>query len=244
MIGYRSLSVALLFAIAAAAPARAEVKRFGLTAFDQVEVRGDMVVEIVPDWRLSAVAEGSSDAIDSLSFDVVDRTLTIQQMMEGPYGMRRSQDGALHIRLAAQNLSGVVVRGSGRVTVSGLRGDAVLLVLDGAGRIDAAVASGGTVRSRVAGSGVLAITGRADRLESIVTGPGSVDASALGVRDVMVRANGTGTSRYAATHSATVNASGNASVDVAGRGQCTVSNTGTGQVTCAGARSALSRPQQ
>ena len=238
---YRTALLTIAAALATVSPASAETRRYGLTGFDQVEVRGDMIVEIVPDFRLSAVADASSDTLDTLSLEVEDRRLVIQQMMEGPYGMRASGDGPVRIRLTAQNLAGVVVRGGGRVTVQGLRGDTILLVLDGPGRIDATVTGAGTIRSRASGSGTITITGRATTVESTVAGAGSVDASALTARDLTVRAAGTGTSRYLASNSARIIASGDASVEVAGRAQCTIANTGSGRVTCADGRSALSR---
>lgn len=225
------LPLALLCAVLAT-PAHADTKRFGLTSFDRVEISGDMIVEIAPSNRISAVAEGSRVSLETLDMEVRNRVLLVSQRSMGAYGPRRASDGPLRIRLTAQNLGAVDLRGSGQLRVTGLRGREVVVTLHGAGTIDAAVPAGLRVSTRVEGPGTITLTGRSQSLIAIVAGSGSVDASGLAVRDLDVRSNGTGTSSFAANGRVRVIALGAANVTVAGAPRCTVTNSGAGTVEC------------
>ena len=228
---YWFLSLTTLAAVVAA-PAHADTKRFGLTSYDRIEVRGDMIVDIAPSNRISAIAEGSRTSLETLDMVVVGRVLRVSQRSTGAYGPRRAADGPLRIRLTAQNLASVDLRGSGQVRAVGLRGREVIVRLEGAGTIAATVPAGLAVSTRVEGPGTISLSGRSQSLRAIVAGSGAVDASALQVRDLIVHSNGTGISRFAASGRADITAIGAAGVDVVGAPRCTVNNAGAGTVSC------------
>lgn len=246
MFSTRSWRYACLGAVALAAalatPAQADTRRYGLTSFERIEVFGDMVVEVTPSSRIAAVAEASRANLETLSIEVNDRTLVIRQAAAGPYGPRTSTGGPIIIRLTAQNLEQVMLRGSGQIRVTGLRGDNVRVDLDGAGRIDASVPAGTVVTARSIGAGEIVLTGATRTLSVIVNGAGSVDASAMLSRDLTVRANGTGASRFAAASTATIFSGGSANVAVVGHARCSVTNIGAGTVVCGSTRSTTPLP--
>lgn len=224
-----------------ASPAQADTRRYGLTSFERIEVFGDMIVEVSTGTSIAAVAESSRTNLETLSIEVSNRTLVIRQAAEGPYGPRSSTAGPIHIRLTAQNLEQVMLRGSGQIRVAGLRGDNVLVDLEGSGRIEADVAGGTAVAARALGAGTLVLTGATRTLTAVVNGAGGIDAAGLRSRDLTVRAGGTGASRFAATTTATVFSGGSADVAVSGNARCSVTNVGAGTVTCGGSRPGLPR---
>ncbi len=227
------LLAATLLALLATAPASAATKRIGITSFSAIEVFGPITVELVPDYRIAAVAEGSADAIDGLSVEVNDERLVIRPALTATRAGRRADTGPVIVRVSGQNVRTVILHGGGRISARGLRGDTVILVLDGAGRVDAAVADpAAAVTIRSTGSGSMTATGRARTLTATMNGAGGVDASALQVRDLTVRSLGSGSGQFMATDSAVVFASGSADVAVAGRARCAVTNTGSGSVDC------------
>ncbi|MBX9728719.1 MAG: DUF2807 domain-containing protein, partial [Sphingopyxis sp.] len=132
-----SLALALLMLGGLAAPASAETRNFGIVSFDAIEVRGDTIVDLVPGHRISARAEGTREAIETLTLEMEGRTLVISQALEGRYGPRRAEDGPARLTLTGQNVSVIVLRGSGQVRARGLRGPRVTVRLDGPGRIEA-----------------------------------------------------------------------------------------------------------
>ncbi|MEQ1688858.1 MAG: DUF2807 domain-containing protein [Sphingopyxis sp.] len=219
----------------AAAPASADTRRYGLTSFDRIEVLGDMIVEIIPDYRISAVAEASRSALETLSLEVNDRTLVVRQVAEGPYGPRRAADGPTRIRLRAPALQQVMLRGSGQISAGQLRGQNIAINVDGPGQVRASVLRGETIHLRVVGTGEITISGHARDLTATITGAGSIDAGALVVRDLTVRSSGSGSSRFAASHSASIVAGGSANVDVTGHARCEIRNIGAGTVVCGAA---------
>ncbi len=236
----RFLPSLALLALGLAAPAHADIKRFGITSYDRIEVRGDMIVDIAPSHLISAVAEGSRAALETLSLDVVNRTLVISQRSAGRFGPRRPEDGPVRLRLTAQNLTAIDLRGAGQVRAALLRGSMVIVSLDGPGTIAATIPAGVAVASRSAGSGTITLSGRTTSFQATVAGSSTIDASALVARDLVVRSNGTGSSRFAASTTARIIATGEANIDVSGRPRCTVTNGGAGIVACgAGQRSAL-----
>ncbi|MEQ1726392.1 MAG: DUF2807 domain-containing protein [Sphingopyxis sp.] len=228
-------AIAIVLLTLAAGPASANTRRYGLTSFDRIEVLGDMIVEIVPDYRISAVAEASRSALETLSLEVQDRTLRVRQVAEGAFGPRRAADGPIRIRLRAPALQQVVLRGSGQVDAGPLRGSAIAIDVDGPGHVRASVSRGETIRLRVVGTGEITISGRARDMTAITNGAGSIHAGALAVRDLTVRSSGSGSSHFAASHSANIIAGGSANVDVTGHARCEVRNIGAGTVACGAA---------
>ena len=230
-------SIALSAAVMAigtlcASPAAADTKRFGITSYDRIEVIGDMVVDITPSHLISAVAEGNRADLDVLDIAVRNRVLVIRNALEGPYGQRPRLVRPVRIRLTAQNLSAVSINGGAQVTVSGLRTDHTSLAVNGVGRINATGVTGRAIDLSLNGAGEITVTGRVTTASSNVAGAGQIDASALLARDLEVRAAGGGHSRYAASTTATVFASGAANVTVTGDPRCTVNNLGAGTIAC------------
>lgn len=229
----RALLICAAAALAlATGPAAADTRQVGLTSFERIAVYGDMIVEVTPDYRFGAVVEASRDAIETLDMHVEERTLIVRQGNAGPYGQRNRPVGPVIIRLRAQNLEQVRLNGGGTIRAGRLRGNDVRVELDGPGEVTADIPDAPSARLRVAGAGSVTVTGRVRTADAFVTGPGTIVAEGLSVRDLVVRANGTGDSRFAALTTAQVTVSGTASVSVAGRPRCTVSNLGSGTVSC------------
>ncbi len=215
-----------------AVPASADSKRFGLTGFDAVDVRGDMIVEIVDAAPVRADAEGARSTLETLSMEVQERTLTIRQLSDGPYGPRRAGEPPARIRINARGLSRISVHGGGRVTVTGMRGQQVIVTLDGAGTVDARGIVAEQLDVRAAGQGTVTVAGRARSMSAVNSGAAAIEAQAVVPRDLSVRSSGAGSGNYAASGTARVDALGDGNVTVTGRARCTVRNVGAGTVNC------------
>lgn len=230
---YIAVTVGIAVGLTAiAAPASADTRRYGLTSFDRIEVLGDMIVDIVTDYRISAVAEAPRSAIETLSLEVNDRTLVVRQVAEGAFGPRRASDGPIRIRLRVPALQQVMLRGSGQVNAGGLRGHAISINVDGPGRVQASILRGETVQLRVIGAGQITVSGAARDLAAVTNGAGHIDAAAFTVRDLTVQSVGSGSSQFSASHAANIVAGGAANIVVTGHARCTVRNIGAGTVSC------------
>ena len=233
---FASVFVAALLAV----PASADTKRFGLTGFDGIDVRGDMIVEIVDASPVRAEAEGARSTVETLSMEVQERMLVIRQLSDGPYGPRRAGEPPAHVRINARGLSRLIVRGGGRVTASGMRGEQVIVTLDGAGAVDARGIEATRLDIRAAGQGSVTVSGRARTMSAVNSGSASIMADGVIPRDLTVRSSGAGAGSYAASGTARIDTLGEGNVTVVGRARCTVRNVGAGTVNCGpAARGAL-----
>ena len=230
-----SLSLALVAAMLLTTSASADLRRVGLTGFDQIAIAGDMTVEVRADHRVSATVEGSRDALDVLQLEVVDRTLHIRQLSTGTFGPRRANAGPVVVRVSAQNLRSLMVQGAGAVTVDGLRGPETQLSLNGAGSLTVRGIATQTLRLRTIGNGTMTLTGRARDVQATINGAGGIDALALSADALRVTSVGAGTSRFTAARTADIQVSGTGGVTVDGRPRCTVRNLSTGTVRCGAA---------
>lgn len=226
---------AALSLLTLATPAAADQRRFGLLSFDAIDVQGDMVVEVRPDYRIAAVAEASREAIEALSLEVRDRTLYIRQSAEGAFGPVRADRGPVTIRLTAQNLRSITMRGAGLVTVERLQGDSVRVDLTGAGQLTVNGIDARDLTVRGTGNGGITLAGRARMMRASATGATSIDAAALTVEQLTARGVGSGAALYTATRTADLQAAGSYGITVTGRARCTLRNQGSGQLLCGGA---------
>jgi hypothetical protein len=219
-----------------ASPAAADQRRVGLTSFDRVEIAGNMTVEIRADHRISAVVDGSRDALDSLQVEVINRTLYVRQLAMGTFGPRRADAGPVIVRISAQNLRAVQLHGAGAVNVDGLRGPETQIFLNGAGQLTVRGIAVETLLVRTSGNGSMTLTGRARNVQAALNGGGGVNALALSADALRVVAVGPGSSQFTAVRSADVQVSGTGGVTVDGRPVCTVRNLSSGTVRCGTAR--------
>ena len=226
------IALTLMAGLAFASPAHADSRRVGVTGFERLVVLGDMIVQVVPDRITYAQVEGERDAIDALSLDVQDRTLTISQSVLGRFGPRPTTAAPLTIRLHVPTVRLVALRGTGSIDAHELRGDDVRVELTGQGRINARISNGQSLTMRANGSGTITMAGRSRDVSAYTDGPASIDASALDAGNLTVRSSGSGTSNFKTNGPANVTAIGQASVVVTGRARCTVHNISAGNVRC------------
>jgi hypothetical protein len=139
--------------------------------FDRIEVVDSLDVEIVEGAGDEVRVHAGKDVMDRvrtdsaggvLRLDVVDRGIVI-----GPDPL-----GDVRVEIAASSVAGIVIDGSGDVTLDGLQSDALDLSVKGAGELDA--------------------TGSVDRLTATIRGAGDANLGRLSVRIAEVTVQGAG----------------------------------------------------
>ena len=213
-------------------PAVAGEKRYGLTSFERIVLNGDFIVEVTTRGPVSAVANGSLDALDRLELVSANGTLTIRDRRYSSNRARGASAGAVTIRINAAQLSGATVVGAGSLTIDRLTGASVALSLRGPGSLAVKDITADRLTLAMAGAGKATLAGRAKTAETRVAGAGLVDATALAVTHLTANAEGAGDQRYSAVRTASVTARGVGTVTVAGKPACTVRNLGSGSVSC------------
>lgn len=230
-----ALLTAALFALHVA-PAAAETRNFGLTAFDRVVVEGDYRVEIVPAPPTAARATGPRRALDALSVEVVGRTLRIRNRDMNAIRDRATRaderEGAVLVRVSTPPLRSVALAGSATVTVARIGGLNTEVLVRGSGSVQVARVDADRLTVVTEGSGTVTLSGRAKVVALSTKGTPTIDAAAVSADDVEIEADGMGTVGITASRSAKVTARGQSRVSVAGPATCVARNAGSGAVQC------------
>jgi len=222
--------------LAAAAPASAAEKRFGLTSFEAVEVTADVIVEVVSKSPVSAVATGPADALDRLTVEAQNGRLVIGQRQFAGDDKRRTPLGTVTVRINAANLRSATLVGAGSLQIDQLKGTRVAIGLRGPGRLAVGTVTADRLGVTMIGNGTMTLGGTAKDAQMTLSGAGVVDAGGLAVDALTSDSEGAGDHRFRAVKTAAVTTRGLGKVVVLGRPVCTVRNTGSGSVQCGAAK--------
>ena len=216
--------------------AQAAERRYSVTDFDKLRVVGASRVMIETARATTVRATGDREALDLLSVESLDRTLTIQPI--GGFVASPSQKSfkPATIYITLPLLSSAKLNGSGAISIATLRGIQADVSLTGSGQISVAKVMVDNLNARLSGSGTLTLAGKALKVDANVKGSGSVAASSLDVADLKLTAASSGKIELSALRSASIRASGAGLITVSGPATCTAENSGAGSVTCGRSR--------
>ncbi|KTE44313.1 MULTISPECIES: head GIN domain-containing protein [unclassified Sphingopyxis] len=221
---------------AAAAPASAAEKRYGLTSFEAVEVTADVIVEVVSRSPVSAVATGPADALDRLTVEAQNGRLVIGMKQFAGDDKRRTPLGTVTVRINAANLRSATLVGAGSLQIDQLKGTRVSIGLRGPGRLIVGTVTADRLGVAMIGNGTMTLGGAAKDAQMTLSGAGAVDAGALAVDALVSDSEGAGDHVFRAVKSAAVTTRGLGKVVVLGKPVCTVRNSGSGSVQCGAAK--------
>ena len=223
---------ALLLLAAFAAPVSAAERRYSVTDFDRVQIDGPFQVKVSTGKAPSALAAGSTSAIDRVSIEVQGRTLRVRPNRSGWGGYPGEAESALTILVSTHELRGASVTGSGTIDIDKaktLRFDAAV---SGSGRVGVGAVDAEAVTLGLLGAGQIAIGGKAKSLRATIQGSGDLLAEGLVVDDAKLNADTSGTVDIGIRRTADITATGPGDVRVTGKPVCTVKQLGAGRVRC------------
>ena len=216
------------------APALAADRTVGVGSFTRLRVDGAFVVTVKTGASPSARISGDRDVIDGVDIHSDGNTVTVRRNVNGTWSEQRQQVATqpIVVTLGTPGLMSAVVIGNGNLTIDRMAAPRIDLSLTGAGGIALAAAKADHVNVQVIGPGTVTVAGKSANARLMTNGPGTIDASALDVGDLVVRLDGLGTTKAQARYSAQVNSSGLGSVTVAGKPKCTVRALAGSPVVC------------
>lgn len=175
-------------------------------AFTRVDLAGSNNVTVHIREKQAVVVEGDENLIDRVTTEVETGTLVLGT--NGSFTTARP----MTVDVTVPTLDAVVLSGSGVLTVDGLRAEQFTV--------------------RVTGEGLVAITGRAARLDVSLAGSGDAQLQNLVARDVDAMLSGSGRLQVHATDSLDASVPGTGVIDYRGDPRNVTQNiTGTGAVT-------------
>ena len=222
------LPVLVLLAVA---PASAATRNFGITSFEKVRVEGPFSVRLATGVAPFARASGSSAALERVAIEMRGKTLVVKSNIGGWGGYPGKDQGPVEVSLGTHDLSQAAINGSGALSIDKVKGLSFDLTVAGAAlagidRVDVDQLSVGLV-----GTSTAKLAGRAARLTSVIRGISTLDGSALAVKDATFGAEGAATVKAKVGNAVTIDASGPATIRLAGRPSCTLRVSGSASVS-------------
>lgn len=211
--------------------AQAAERTYSITDFERIRVTGPFRVNIIADRLTSAKASGSTDTLDRTRLDVQGRTLFIR-MDRSNFGGSEPKGPPAVITIRAPALKEASLAGSGAISLTGMKGLRVALVVEGSGTLTAGNVDADRLDVGVIGTGTIAMSGKARTASVTGRGAGSVKAGDLAIDDLTLNWESAGDGTFAAKRTAKVTSIGTGNVTVSGKAACTVTNGGNGQVSC------------
>jgi hypothetical protein len=220
--------------VALAAPADAAERRFTITGFERIQVEGPFEVTLATGRASSAVATGSSQAIDRVSIEVQGRTLRIRPNRSAWGGYPGEGAGPLKISVSTHELRSASVSGSGSIAIDRAKGLRFDLSVAGSGRIGVGSVDADNLSVGLMGSGKISLAGKAKEFIATVQGAGDLDARALTADEARINADTAGAIAVSVRRTADVTATGQGDTTITGRPACKVKSLGSGRVVCGG----------
>ncbi len=220
----------LVIAVAAAAPAGAATRNFGISSFDRIRVEGPFSVRLKNGVAPFAKASGTPAAIDRIAIDVMGRTLVVRT--NPSWGGYPGKDlGPVEINVGTHELTSAWLNGSGALQIDKVDGLAFELSVEGSGAARIVAADVDKLRVGISGSASASVAGRALQLSTALRGVSTLDASGLWSKDADISATGPSTVKAKVTNAAKVLASGVATVTLTGDPACIATLSGSASVS-------------
>ena len=211
---------------------QAAERTFSVSDFENIRVVGPFSVTVTPGRSTTAKARGNPLAMDNVSVEVQDKTLTIQPVSASVSSAVRSELAPVAIFITVPRLVNARLSGSGVLAIAELRGAKSDLVLTGSGTISVAKIALDRLGLRLSGAGQMLLTGKALSIEANAKGAGGIEGAKLASLDLKITASSSGAIHMAASRSASITSTGSGAIEISGKVACTVQNLGSGTVAC------------
>ena len=224
--------LSIFIVLAAAAPADAASRNFGVSGFDRIRVEGPFKVKLATGVAPFATASGGSPAaLDSVTIDVQGRTLVVRSNRSSWSGYPGEAKGPVEISIGTHDLNAAWLNGSGSLAIDKAKGLSFDLSVQGAGSASIGSVAVDQLKVGISGTASATIAGTAPKVTMIVRGISALDASGLASKDAVIGAQGSATVRANVSNSVKIDAQGPATIELAGKPACTVKSAGSATVS-------------
>jgi hypothetical protein len=227
----RFLLSLILFSVAV--PAAAADRTYSITSFDRIRIDGPYDVRLTVGGSPRAVASADADMLDDLDVRVEGSTLVVGSSLDN----RQEQNAVAHaapvITLSTPDLRSATVIGGGKLVIDGrMKAQRLDLQLNGSGALGVSGVQTDELYATLLGSGVITLAGTTNRARLITSGPGTIAATPLTVRDLTVSLDGTGETDATARYTAAATSTGLGRIVIQGDATCTVKALAGGPIVC------------
>jgi len=214
-----------------AGPASAGTRNFGITGFTKIRVDGPFKVSVATGVAPFAKASGSSEGLDRVAIDVQGDTLVVHSNTSSWGGYPGKDVGPVEVSVGTHELSNAWLNGAGSLSIDRVRGLAFALSVQGSGSAAIGDVRADQMNVGLVGSANATLGGQTKKLTALIRGISSLDAAKLQTRDATIAAEGAATIDASIADTAKIDATGNATIRLAGRPSCTVKVAGSTSVS-------------
>lgn len=224
------LALLALASLPAAAAAPTTQRTYSVSGFDRIRIDGPYQVHLKTNVAPFARAKGTAASLDGVSIKVEGRTLVVKAGGGGWGGYPGEGRGPVTIEVGTHELATAWVNGAGALLVDRIKAQKFDLSINGSGvaKIDSTDVDQLSVG--ITGAGSARLAGRAAKVTAIIRGTSTFEGDELKVTDAVIGAEGPSVVRAQVSQDARVDASGLASVTLAGNPACTVKAQGSANV--------------
>lgn len=216
--------------IAAATPATAAIRNYGITGFTKIRVSGPYKVSLATEVAPYARASGSSAALDRVAVEVRDDTLVVESSPSWG-GYPGADPGPVEVVVGTHDLTNASLIGSGSLAIDRVKSQKFMLTIQGSGSGDVANVATDQLNVSLEGTANAKLAGQAAKVIALVRGVSTLDATGLATPSADVDADGAATVDANVTDMARVSAWGPATVRLSGRPTCTLKVQGSPTVS-------------
>lgn len=217
--------------LAAASPASAATRNFGISGFEKVRVEGPYKVRLTTGVAPFASASGSPAAIDKVAIEMRGNTLLVHSSSSSWGGYPGRDSGPVEINLGTHDLSSAWLNGSGALQIDKVKGLKFDLSVQGAGSAAIGTVNVDQLNIAVVGTGSASLAGQAGTVTAVVRGVSSLDAANLTAKDATIGAEGTASVAARVSNSVKVDGSGAVTIRLTGGPACTLRVGGSATVS-------------
>ena len=217
--------------IAAASPASAATRNFGISGFEKVRVEGPYKVRLTTGVAPFASASGPPAAIDKVAVEMRGNTLLVHSSTSSWGGYPGRDSGPVEINLGTHDLSSAWLNGSGAIAIDKVKRLKFDLSVQGAGSAAIGAVDVDQLSVAVVGTGSANLAGQAGTLTAVVRGVSSLDAANLAIKDATIGAEGTANVAARVSNSVKVDGSGAVTIRLTGGPACTLRVGGSATVS-------------
>ena len=217
--------------LAAASPASAATRNFGISGFEKVRVEGPYKVRLTTGVAPFASASGSPAAIDKVAIEMRGNTLLVHSSSSSWGGYPGRDSGPVEINLGTHDLSSAWLNGSGALQIDKVKGLKFDLSVQGAGSAAIGTVNVDQLNIAVVGTGSASLAGQAGTVTAVVRGVASLDAANLATKDATIGAEGTANVAARVSNSVKVDGNGAVTIRLTGGPACTLRVGGSATVS-------------
>ena len=155
----RLLLLSGLIVLSSPLAARAAERTYSVADFERIRVTGPFRVIVIVDRMTTAKASGTTEALDRVRLDVQGRTLFIR-LDRSNFGGADAKGPPAVLTIRAPALREASLAGSGALSLSGMKGLRVALVVEGSGNLTATNVAADRIDVGVVGTGSIVMSGK------------------------------------------------------------------------------------